>query len=317
MNLEDLNIVRKQAKGRKTSNISEELSELFNYTVLTQDIENKLQILEIPEGIVTDILSIIQKEAENKSKLLKNIQNTIAIYQGQATLGKIITVLLHEGRKPIGYFRQQAPNLSNWLINYRESRDWEDPIFDKLLDRLNNFHQQSEILAHLFRRLDPLAKQRRGNRNDFSIIKAINKARDIFESTIKELQVDFQVFCNEEETLFGWEDDLIIAVTNLIENSLYWLDVSSGDNGKKITIEVINDGDNQIIHYKDSGPGIEEKTIKSGVIFEPGYSKKIDGTGLGLPIAGEALDRLNGSIIAHHLEEGAYFTLEFKKHKDT
>ena len=68
-----------------------------------------------------------------------------------------------------------------------------------------------------------------------------------------------------------------------------------------------------IIHYKDTGPGIEKNNIESGVIFEPGFSKKINGTGLGLAIAGEAIDRLNGAIVAHHSDEGAYFTIELKK----
>jgi len=76
-------------------------------------------------------------------------------------------------------------------------------------------------------------------------------------------------------------------------------------------IEVIKDGD-LIIHYKDNGPGMDKDSIESGAIYEPGFSKKLDGTGLGLPIAGEAAERFGGAIVAHHSEDGAYFTIELK-----
>jgi len=117
--------------------------------------------------------------------------------------------------------------------------------------------------------------------------------------------------CNDDIKVVGWEEDLIIALTNLIENSIYWLSQKkSGD--KKISIDVIESTD-IIIHYKDNGPGIDKSIIESGVIFEPGFSKKLEGSGLGLPIAGEAIERLNGSIMAHHIDNGAYFTIELKK----
>ena len=47
---------------------------------------------------------------------LVTIQQAVAIYQGQATLRlKIINVILHEGRRPLSYFRNAIPNLLFWL----------------------------------------------------------------------------------------------------------------------------------------------------------------------------------------------------------
>ena len=36
------------------------------------------------------------------------------------------------------------------------------------------------------------------------------------------------------------------------------------------------------INYRDTGPGIESSLIESKVIFEPQFSTKPEGTGLGL-----------------------------------
>ena len=302
---------QKTNKGRQSKSVRKEIENLFDYSTLTEEVSNKLSHLKIGNSTINEIAKIIHKDAERKSKFLENIQNTIAIYQGQATLGKIVTVLLHEGRKPIHYFKQQSPNLTRWMIHYKAQRVWEDDLYDDILDRLENFKQQSDILAELFRRLDPLAKQNRGEKKEFSVKKAIQKALRIFEGQLDADNTSYTLDCNDNVKLTGWEEDLIIALTNLIENSIYWLNQKrTGD--KIINIEVVENID-IIIHYKDNGPGIDKTIIESSVIFEPGFSKKLDGSGLGLPIAGEAIERLNGNIMAHHFDAGAYFTIELKK----
>lgn len=297
-------------RGRQSKNINSEIENLFNYDILSLEVSKKLSHLKIQEKAIAEITTIIHKDAERKSKMLENIQNTIAIYQGQATLGKIVTVLLHEGRKPVQYFKQQSPNLSRFLEHYKAKRSWDDDLYDDILDRLRNYRQHSEFLAELFRRLDPLAKQNRGAKDSFSIKKAIMKSLRIFEGEMSTNSISYQLDGHDEVEIIGWEEDIIIAFTNLIENSIYWLNQKTPQD-RKIIIEVVMDND-IIIHFKDTGPGIEKHNIETGVIFEPGFSKKINGTGLGLAIAGEAIDRLNGTIVAHHSETGAYFTIELK-----
>lgn len=303
----------KTGKGRRSKSISKDLNELFDFTALTNDIKTKLNNLNIETKTVDDVISILSRESEKKSKLLENIQNTIAIYQGQATLGKIVTVLLHEGRKPVSFFKQQSPNLIRWLKHYKAKRSWDDELFDDISDRLNQFQGQSEFLAKLFSRLDPLAKQNKGERKDFSLKKAIEKAIAIFQGTITRNNIQLNLECNEQININGWEEDIVIVFTNLIENSIYWLNESQNPT-KIIKIAVIV-GDEIVIHYRDNGPGIDIESIESGAIFEPGFSKKLNGTGLGLPIAGESIERLGGSIIAHYVDNGAYFKIELKKFK--
>ncbi|QNR23649.1 sensor histidine kinase [Croceimicrobium hydrocarbonivorans] len=302
---------RNTGKGRHVKSVRQELNELFDYTSLTEQIKKKLSFTNAEDKTINEVAAIIQKEAEIKTKLLENIQSTIAIYQGQATLGKIVTVLLHEGRKPVSYFKQQSPNLVRWLEHYKAKKDWNDNLFDDITERLQTFRDQSEHLSQLFKRLDPLAKQNKGERRFFSLKNAINKAVSIFDATLIESQIDFRLECDDSIEIKGWEEDIIIAVTNLVENSVYWLNESKSDD-KAISI-VVENGEDIIIHYRDNGSGIDEDSIESGAIFEPGFSKKLHGTGLGLPIAGEAMERLGGSILAHYSDSGAYFTLELKK----
>ena len=146
--------------------------------------------------------------------------------------------MLHEGRKPVQYFKQQSPNLSRWLSHYKAKRDWDDDLYDDILDRLKNFKQHSDFLAELFRRLDPLAKQNKGVKENFSIKKAITKSLRIFEGEMEANNISHQLDCNDEIEIVGWEEDLIIAMANLIENSIYWLTQKTQES-KKIVIQVL------------------------------------------------------------------------------
>jgi len=201
--------------------------------------------------------------------------------------------------------------LIRWLRHYKAQRIWDDDLFLDITDRLNQFHSQSEFLANLFSRLDPLAKQNKGDRIDFGLKKAIDKSIAIFQGSMQKDNIKLDFVCDEHIIVNGWEEDVIITFTNLLENSIYWFEIENKNN-KAININVIV-GNELIIHYRDNGPGIDKDSIESGAIFEPGFSKKINGTGLGLTIAGEAIERIGGSIISRYVNDGAYFQIELKQ----
>ena len=106
-----------------------------------------------------------------------------------------------------------------------------------------------------------------------------------------------------------WSQDIYAIFTNLIDNSLYWMDAKKAPI-RQITVELVTDGDSlNHIDYRDTGPGIEPDLIESGVIFEPQFTTKPNGTGLGLVIARDAAERNDLELKALKSEEGAYFRL--------
>lgn len=302
-------IKSEKSRGKPTK-VQDTINSLFSLAEVKSSIGKKLSEFKIDKNAIDEIDNILTKEEAKKAELKEEIEKTIAIYQGQATLGKIVNFILHEGRKPLQFFNSETKVMERYLKFYRAKPTEED--YEHLVKSINGFKNNSKFISTLFKRISPLAKQKREKKSDFSVMRVINESLDVFKSSIEEANIKIDIVGDEKVEIFGWSEDLYIALTNLIENSIYWLGISKTDE-KKIEIEVLQNNDSVIIDYKDTGPGLTDLEIESGAIFEPGYSKKIDGTGLGLAIAGEASDRLNGELSARKSNSGVNFQIEISK----
>ncbi|MBN1226023.1 MAG: GHKL domain-containing protein, partial [Deltaproteobacteria bacterium] len=70
--------------------------------------------------------------------------------------------------------------------------------------------------------------------------------------------------------------------------------VQSMKNGGDITITIKEENKNYHIHIRDTGEGISKKNINK--IFNPFFTTKDKGSGLGLPIVKKILEGHNGTI---------------------
>ncbi|MBL7205869.1 MAG: HAMP domain-containing histidine kinase [Desulfobacteraceae bacterium] len=191
------------------------------------------------------------------------------------TLGKIIMVIMHEGRKPLKYLKEQSPRIARWIKELQE--EYNTYLLEKIIDRLEDTRKEALLLIDLFNRLDPLAVRKRGKRKDVNIYNTIKRAEGLFKSELLEKKITFTNEVTTKLTFWGWEQDFSIALTNLIDNSLYWLPMLENKKEKQIIISSQYDDKSVIIDYRDNGPGIAKKYIEDGLIFEPGFSTAIDG----------------------------------------
>jgi len=302
---------KKTGRGRKSVKIKKELATLFDFTGLKKSLGEELRKSNVPESVLTKVENVILKTEKSKAKTLTDIEETIAMYEGQVTVGKIIIVIMHEGRKPLKYLKEQCPHIAKWVKDLQKSYD--TALFDKIIDRLEDTEKESLILIELFNRLDPLAVKKRGNKKPVNVNKVMRRIGELFKNEFARQNIKFINEINEELDYFGWEQDLYTAMTNLVDNSLYWLSQVENKEEKQIRISAQIEDNNIVIDFCDNGPGIKRKYIESNIIFEPGFSTKPEGTGLGLSIAGEAIERNNGKLKAIYDSEGAYFRIELPK----
>lgn len=296
--------------GRNNRDINEKIKRLYNFQDLQEKINKELDTLGVKKTKRDGINKLISDKEKKNNKIADELKQIIALYQGQATVGKIVNVVLHEGRKPLGYFKNQIPLIKEWSEELENNFSQE--LLNKILNRLSVIDEQSKIFIDLFEKLDPLSAKKRSRKKDFNISQVIENVKDVFLSELASQNVDFEIDCDIQLTALGWKEDFYIVFTNLVDNSLYWFQ-NITDREKRISFKVYEEEDDDllVIEYRDSGPGIDKHLIESEVIFEPEFSNKTGGgTGLGLAIAGEAIDRNDGELKAIYSEAGAFFKIE-------
>ncbi|MBN2597650.1 MAG: sensor histidine kinase [Marinifilaceae bacterium] len=300
--------------GRNNRNISEKIDKLYNFSDLFETIHKELDGFGIEKVQQEKINRILLDKEKINNKIAEELKQSIALYQGQATVGKIVNVILHEGRRPLSYFKNQVPVIASWSGELKDS--FSEELLEKIRDRLSVFSEQGGVFINLFGKLDPLSAKKRGSKSKFKIKEVINSVFDVFTTELNDKNIDHSCDCEANKLVFGWKEDFYIVFTNLVDNSIFWLQ-ENGNNKKEIKLKIYDDDENLIIEYRDNGPGIKKEYIESEVIFEPEFSDKPGGgTGLGLAIAGEAIARNNGELKAIYSESGVLFKIEIKSNKN-
>lgn len=135
-------------------------------------------------------------------------------------------------------------------------------------------------------------------------------------SRSRELDIDFSLSDESElrnELEVPSVHDLVLIVGNIVENAF---DALANFDGERIVSLSILDFDKEIvITVEDSGPGMDEESLKN--IFTRGYSSKGKGHGYGLYLVKQSIDNLEGSIDVESVEgEGTTFTVRLPIKRD-
>lgn len=294
--------------SRKTLKIEKEFERLFSFDNLRKNVSYSLYRGNVNPVTTSEIMGAIDEQEKEQNAAAQALKETVAIYQGQATMGKIVNVVIHEGRKPLDFFKNQIPLFKKTFEQYDKGKSENLPILNEKIDGISS---NSQVLVSLFKKLDPLAAGKRGKKKDEWIKKEIEGAFAVFASQLNNFSCKVDISQGNDIQIYCWKQDIYSIFTNLIENSIYWM-IEKSVEKKEIIVQINVDKDKvKYIDYRDSGPGIEKHLIESGVIFEPEFTTKPEnGTGLGLSIAGEAARRCGFDLKALFSDKGAYFRLE-------
>lgn len=299
-------------KGRnvKTSEnyiILENINRLSSHKEIKTSVSDILKNETLSDNAKTNLEQAFEKYEKESEKLAKNIQEQIAMYQGQATLGKIMDIIIHEVKKPLSWFNNNSEDMPVYYSEYNRTKNIE--WINKILEKSLTAAEQSSHIVSLFKRLDPLATKSRKTCQNIKIDKIIDDVITVFKKQIEKYDIDIVINCDKNIIFYGWKSDIMMSLTNLIENSIYWL--ASNEESRIININVSIKDTILIIEISDNGPGIPIDYIVSGCIFDPGFSGKYEGgSGLGLSIAGEAIARNGGVLKAIESANGALFRIE-------
>ncbi|WP_418178766.1 ATP-binding protein [Aliarcobacter lanthieri] len=217
--------------------------------------------------------------------------------------GEMIANITHQ-------FRQPLNNISYILINIKkrfESGKLDDVFFEKKIEQAN------EQLIFLSKTINDFKEfyEKSKNIEDFLVKDAIQNALTILSADIKKhnisISLDFEVY--EGIKVFGVKNELSQVILSIVSNSI---DVLKNKEFPKIFIRVLASSAEVIIEIFDNGGGIKPKNIKR--IFEPYFSTKEEGTGIGLYLSKIIIEEsFNGKLQVQNIEDGAKFSIFIEK----
>jgi len=198
-------------------------------------------------------------------------------------LGELSAVIAHEVRNPVAI-------IFNSLVELRRAEAWTDDtrallgIVGEEAARLNR------IVGALLDYVRPYTVHPQRVKLDSVLESAVNAARKSADSPSVEVQVEAQL------PREGVLDSTILeqALVNLIVNA-----IQATPSGKKVTVTAsVGNDDNGHARLRcnvaDEGPGID--VAHAARVFQPFFTTKATGTGLGLALARRLVAALGGSI---------------------
>ncbi|QRG70808.1 GHKL domain-containing protein [Brevibacillus choshinensis] len=124
---------------------------------------------------------------------------------------------------------------------------------------------------------------------------------------IVDVNADIQCRIDPLCELTGYRDEIKQVFINIISNALDALQRKSGS--KMIEIEVLQTNGMTRVSISNNGVGIPPDLLE--VIFEPFFTTKELGTGIGLYVCKEIIERHAGTISCESSEESTTFTMQF------
>lgn len=160
-------------------------------------------------------------------------------------------------------------------------------LLQRLGQRLSTVKSQSEVLATVFRKIEPFGGRKRGRPSQVCLERVIADAFSVLDTEIAEVGVQVKLPKTDTQVLVD-QAEIQEVIINLLQNSLYWLRQVSKDCRQIVVRTRRKDPDQIEILFSDSGPGVKPEFREH--IFDPYFSTKPEGVGLGLTIAGEIIN---------------------------
>lgn len=250
-----------------------------------------------------EIISIInQKDVALKETAIK-LQEIISRYRRLSALGQLIDPIIHDG----GQYLHKIDLKSLSILEETLKQTVNIP---KINSKANEIQSIKKDFALLFKRLEPFGGRKKGRPQTIIVEDVIKNQYVLCEEELNKYDIDYRVSSTQHKVTID-ESELSVMLMNLIQNAIYWL--STVERKRKLEVDVGEENDGLYIVVSDNGPGVKEGTEND--IFNPYFSTKPDGIGLGLAIVGEIMAEYNGvlSLIKEGLLGGASFKLLFRK----
>ena len=236
---------------------------------------------QLSKKLKKDFASVVEREKNLElqrnrlSILVEEKTRDLIRTEKMASVGQLSSRLVHDLRNPLSVIKGTVELLK---INNKKADEKTLEKFKRIETAMKKISYQIEDVLDFVRQSELHLKRQ--------------SIEEILKSTISgmDLPKDVKIKLNSQKIIVNCDARKLEAVfTNIITNA------SQAMDGKgEIKIKIIEDDEDALIKFEDSGPGMSSSVMSK--IFDPLYTTKDTGTGLGLSICKNIVEQHGGTI---------------------
>ena len=192
-------------------------------------------------------------------------------------------------------------------------RAWtdDDPNFNEKFERFSNtFIQQIESLSLIASEFSNFAQMPQTTKELVDLKEIVSNVVDLYKNT-NDIEIHLGYLPSLQSIVMADKDQMIRTFNNLIKNAIQ--SIPSQRNGQ-INIDMMNDKGHFLVMIQDNGAGIEEEMQSK--IFQPNFTTKNSGMGMGLAIVKNIIINAGGKIwFQSELNKGTTFYVSLPLNK--
>lgn len=226
-------------------------------------------------------------------------RDELLIRQGrEAAIGGIIGAVAHEWRQPLNALSLLLTNLADSV----RCGELDGPSVERAVTAGQRLIDRMSTTINVFSTF--LCPEKK--RHAFSALHVIRETVSLLDAVHRRANVAVTIV-GDDVTLFGYANEYAQVLMNLLSNAREAIE-GAGVRAGRIEVHLSTRRDFGCVTVKDNGGGISPDVLKR--IFEPYFSTKPTGSGIGLALCRQiAEERLGGLLQVQNVENGAEFVL--------
>lgn len=233
------------------------------------------------------VLNDISDKKEAEEMLVRSEKMSVA--------GQLAAGIAHEIRNPL-------TSIKGFLQLLQAGISHKEQYYKIMIDEIEKIESISSELLFISKPMSDTMEMAHIEKMIEEVVLLLRPEASLNGCTIAwNTDSDHEVYCDRSQ--------IKQVLINLIKNAY-----EAMNEGGAIELKVLEDDSNIIINIIDEGPGVPEKLIHK--LDEPFFTTKQNGTGLGLMITSQILEKHDGQLQIFHNENiGSTFRIILPKHK--
>ncbi|WP_051777146.1 sensor histidine kinase [Pseudorhizobium pelagicum] len=251
------------------------------------------------DRLIFSITDITEQERTNE-RLLRT-QEALAKANRVATIGALSASIAHELNQPLGALLMDAQTTQRWL-------GVEQPNIAKASEALDRVVSNARRAADIVRSVRDRVVNNRARTSSVDPVRLVKETATLLERELARYNARIKVEAPDiAPPLDADPGELQQVILNLIVNGLQSMAAGGRSVVPVIDVQITQwNEDMARISVRDRGPGIAKDQAAS--LFDPFYTTKPDGMGMGLAICRSTIESYGGEIEAfNHPDGGAIF----------